>query len=76
MTTRELVDKVWAEMDSYYDSEDCTNSDTRAVALIDAYVREALERAAERAIKFYDLGFAPGQDDELRAAILGGRSEG
>ena len=76
MTTRELAGTVIQLWDSAAEPEECVEAADKITALIDAHVREELERAAERAIKFYDLGFAPGQDDELRAAILGGRSEG
>jgi hypothetical protein len=41
-----------------------------------AYREEIQLECAERAIKFYDLGFSPGQADDLRAAILGDRKEG
>jgi|WetSurMetagenome_2_1015567.scaffolds.fasta_scaffold454162_2 hypothetical protein len=41
-----------------------------AIILIDDFGRKEREACAERAIAFYDLGFSPGQADELRATIL------
>lgn len=66
MTPAELAKRLCGHM-GHDDVDDVT---ALLAAAREEWQREALVLAADRAIAFYDLGFSPGQDEELRSAIL------
>lgn len=83
-TASDIMANAYESFSDYYQGSSSFDSDGAAVIIqsaIDTAVREALEQAAERAVKWTnkpnDLAFEHEYDDDywndaLRAAILGG----
>jgi hypothetical protein len=66
---QELVQKIYDEFHSFGGFRTGVIRDDIIAPFIDAELSKERGRCADRAIGFYD-SFAPGQADELRAAII------